>query len=104
MALLDALALSRALEMHHNLADGLRAYVKMRYWHIRMFQWASAMFTLFYQSDSRALAFARDWLAGPLSNLPIGRQVLAQLVSGMTVPPIARAKFAPLKLGGTAHT
>ena len=99
MALLDALALSRALEMHDGLSDALRAYVRMRYWHIRTFQWASALFTPFYQSDGRALAFVRDWLAGPLSNLPIGRQVLVRLVSGMTVAPLARVRFAPLKLG-----
>jgi 2-polyprenyl-6-methoxyphenol hydroxylase-like FAD-dependent oxidoreductase len=104
MALLDALALSRALEMHKSLAEGLSTYVRMRYWHIRMFQWASAMFTPFYQSDSHALAFARDWLAGPLSNLPVGRQVLARLVSGMTVSPVSRARFAPLKLGARRHT
>ncbi len=95
MALLDALALSRALEAHRTLPDALQAYVRMRYWHIRTFQWASAMFTPFYQSDGRVLAFARDWLAGPLSNLPIGRQVLVRLVSGMTVAPLAGARFAP---------
>jgi 2-polyprenyl-6-methoxyphenol hydroxylase-like FAD-dependent oxidoreductase len=104
MALLDALALSRALDMHANLADALHAYVRMRYWHIRTFQWASAMFTPFYQSDGYALAFVRDWLAGPLSNLPIGRQVLVRLVSGMTVAPLARARFAPLKLGAPQRT
>ena len=99
MALLDALALSRALEMHSSLADALNAYVRMRFWHIRTFQWASALFTPFYQSDGYALAFVRDWLAAPLSNLPIGRQVLVRLVSGMTVAPLARVRFAPLRLG-----
>jgi len=99
MALLDALALSRALEMHASLPDALHAYVRMRYWHIRTFQWASAAFTPFYQSDGHALAFVRDWLAGPLSNLPVGRQVLVRLVSGMTFAPLAGARFAPLRLG-----
>jgi hypothetical protein len=70
----------------------------MRYWHIRTFQWASATFTPFYQSDSHVLAFARDWLAAPLSNLPVGRQVLVRLVSGMTVAPLSGVRFAPLKL------
>ena len=99
MALLDALALSRALEAHSSLPDALQAYVRMRYWHIRMFQWASAMFTPFYQSDGRVLPFVRDWLAAPISNLPVGRQVLVRLVSGMTVAPLAGARFAPLRLG-----
>jgi hypothetical protein len=51
-------------------------------------------------SDGHVLAFVRDWLAGPLSKLPVGRQVLVRLVSGMTVAPLSGASFAPLKLGG----
>jgi salicylate hydroxylase len=99
MALLDALALARALEKHESLPGALHAYVRMRYWHIRTFQWASAMFTPFYQSDGPLLALVRDWLAAPISNLPIGRQVLVRLVSGMTVPPLAGARFSPFRLG-----
>lgn len=99
MALLDALALSRALEMHESLSEALNAYARMRYWHIRAFQWASATFTPFYQSDSSILAFARDWLAAPLSNLPIGQRTLARLVSGMTFAPLAGTDFSPLRLG-----
>ncbi len=99
MALLDALALSRAIETHSSLQDALSAYVRMRYWHIRTFQWASATFTPFYQSDSRLLAFARDWIAGPASNLALGQKALVRLVSGMTVPPIRGQRFAPLRLG-----
>jgi 2-polyprenyl-6-methoxyphenol hydroxylase-like FAD-dependent oxidoreductase len=99
MALLDAFALSRALEMHDSLPDGLQAYARMRYWHIRTFQWASALFTPFYQSDGHALAFVRDWIAAPASSLSIGQKVLVRLVSGMTVAPIAGTGFAPLQLG-----
>jgi len=89
MALLDAAALARALQSHDDLEQALRAYARLRYWHIRLFQWASAAFTPFYQSDSRLLPFIRDWLAAPVSRLPIGERVLARLVSGMTVKPIA---------------
>jgi 2-polyprenyl-6-methoxyphenol hydroxylase-like FAD-dependent oxidoreductase len=103
MALLDALALARALEAHSSLPAALQAYVRMRCWHIRTFQWASAMFTPFYQSDGHMLAFVRDWLAGPISNLPVARQVLVRLVSGMTVAPVAGAHFAPLRLGMLEH-
>jgi 2-polyprenyl-6-methoxyphenol hydroxylase-like FAD-dependent oxidoreductase len=99
MALLDALALSRSLESHDSLPAALNAYVRMRYWHIRTFQWASAIFTPFYQSDGHVLAFVRDWLAGPISNMPVGKQVLVRLVSGMTVAPLAGTRFAPLRLG-----
>ena len=89
---LDAMALSLALQRHEDPGAALRAYARMRYWHVRLFQWASAMFTPFYQSDSRVLPWVRDWLAAPVSRLPIGERVLARLVSGMTVPPIAGAR------------
>jgi 2-polyprenyl-6-methoxyphenol hydroxylase-like FAD-dependent oxidoreductase len=102
MALLDAMALALALDRNTSLPAALQAYARMRYWHIRTFQAASAMFTPFYQSDSRALPWLRDWLAGPLSNLPVGRQILARLVSGMTVAPIAGATFESARITRTA--
>ena len=91
MALLDALALGRALAAAGELSERLKAYARMRFWHVRLFQSASAMFTPFYQSDSRALPLVRDWLAAPLSRLPFGSALLARLVAGMTVPPLGRA-------------
>src|SRR5690606_42126307 len=67
---------------------------RMRYWHVRLFQAASAVFTPFYQSDSRVLPIVRDWLAAPLSRLPLADALLVRLVSGMTVPPLAKSTFA----------
>jgi len=103
MALLDAFALAQALartpETKGSLPDALNAYVRMRYWHIRTFQWASAMFTPFYQSDGYWLAFLRDWLAAPISRLPAGQHILARLVSGMTVAPLAGGLFQPFRMG-----
>jgi salicylate hydroxylase len=99
MALLDALALTRALEASPTLAEGLRTYARMRYWHTRLFQWASATFTPFYQSDSRLLPLVRDWLAAPLSQLPIGATVLARLVAGMTTAALAHSEFTPWRMG-----
>lgn len=98
MALLDALALARALETASTLPDALQSYTRMRYWHVRLFQWASATFTPFYQSDSRVLPVVRDWFAAPLSRLPIGDAVLARLVSGMTTAPLARSTFRPARV------
>jgi hypothetical protein len=72
----------------------------MRRWHVRLFQSASAMFTPFYQSDSRVLPMIRDWLAAPLSRLPVvGRTVLARLVSGMTIAPLRGHAFNAVELG-----
>lgn len=99
MALLDALALVRGLNDSRSLQEGLKNYARMRYWHVRLFQWASAAFTPFYQSDSRALPLVRDWFAAPLSRLPIADAILARLVSGMTTPALARNGFSPMQLG-----
>lgn len=103
MALLDALALSRALATNQSLAEALATYARMRYWHVRLFQWASAVFTPFYQSDSRVLPIVRDWLAAPLSRLPIADAVLARLVSGMTTAALARTNFVPLRMSPVAR-
>jgi salicylate hydroxylase len=91
MALLDALALARALRATQTLTEALPHYARLRRWHVRLFQWASALFTPFYQSDSRVLPLIRDRIAAPISRLPIGDKILARLVSGMTVRPLAGA-------------
>jgi 2-polyprenyl-6-methoxyphenol hydroxylase-like FAD-dependent oxidoreductase len=93
MALLDALALARALRSGGSLLERLRHYRRLRFWHVRLFQAASAMFTPFYQSDSRVLPLVRDWLAAPVSRLPVGDMVLARLVAGMTVAPLGSSAF-----------
>lgn len=102
MALLDALALARALDTSESLSQALSHYAAMRYWHVRLFQWASATFTPFYQSDSTVLPWVRDWLAAPLSRLPIADNLLARLVSGMTTAPLARSKFTAMRMGASA--
>ncbi len=95
MALLDALALSRALAVSADVDSALAGYARMRRWHVRLFQAGSAAFTPFYQSDSRALPFIRDWLAAPVSRMPVADAMLARLVSGLTVAPLAGLDFQP---------
>jgi salicylate hydroxylase len=68
-----------------------------------LFQWASAAFTPFYQSDSRLLPLVRDWLAAPLSRLPIADVLLARLVSGTITSPLAHGEFTPLRMGSAAE-
>ena len=102
MALLDAYALALALRTTHGVGGALRAYASMRRRHVRLFQRASAIFTPFYQSDSRSLPIMRDWLTAPLSNLPAADALLARLVSGMTTPPIAGRPFTPWRAHGAA--
>jgi salicylate hydroxylase len=98
MALLDALALARALGNSNDVAGALRDYARMRQWHVRLFQRASAAFTPFYQSDSKVLPMIRDQFMAPLSRLPIANNILARLVSGMTVSPLARTDFKPWRI------
>lgn len=99
MALLDALALTRALASERDLSAALPRYARMRRWHLRIFQAASALFTPFYQSDSRVLPFIRDRIAAPISQMPIGDIVLARLVSGMTLPPLGRGQHLDIRRG-----
>ena len=88
MALLDALALARALETQGDLATALGEYARMRLWHIRLYQAASWMFTPAYQSESAAIAWVRDWLMAPASRLPPAPALLAALVAGEVGAPL----------------
>jgi 2-polyprenyl-6-methoxyphenol hydroxylase-like FAD-dependent oxidoreductase len=88
MALLDALALARALAAQSNLDAALGEYARLRLWHIRLYQLASWLFTPAYQSDSAAIAWVRDWLMSPVSRIPPAPQVLAALVAGQWGAPL----------------
>lgn len=89
MALLDALALTRALETQSDLAMALGEYARLRLWHIRLYQSASFLFTPAYQSDSAALAWVRDAIMSPLSRMPPAPAILAALVAGAWGAPLA---------------
>ncbi|MGQ0532275.1 MAG: FAD-dependent oxidoreductase [Caulobacteraceae bacterium] len=89
MALLDALALARALQAQSNRDTALGEYARMRLSHIWLYQLASWMFTPAYQSDSAAFAWVRDWIMAPVSRLPPAPAVLAALVAGEIGAPIS---------------
>ncbi len=97
MALLDALALAIALQEATDLAGAMQRYAAMRRWHVRLFQWSSAVFTPFYQSDSRLLPMLRDHLLAPLTRVPPLDRFVARLVAGMTVAPLRGRTFEPLR-------
>ncbi len=86
-ALLDAMALARAVEMHGHPITATAAYSKARRIHVRTYQTLSWLFTPLYQSDSRALPLIRDWIAAPASRLPLVPRLLAKLVAGELVSP-----------------
>ena len=97
MALLDAFALAVAL--HETTASGDdpgAAYARARRWHVRLYQTMSAAFTPQYQSDSRWLPVLRDRVLMPVSRLPPVPRLLARLVAGDLIPPLAGHAFPPV--------
>ncbi|GAA4177680.1 FAD-dependent oxidoreductase [Shinella granuli] len=91
MALLDAAALAHALSAASTLEEGLAAYAAARRNHVRLFQLLSYVFTPFYQSDSRAIAWLRDRLVATVAKVPPAPQILAAIVSGTLADPFTRA-------------
>lgn len=87
MALLDARALGIALRDGPDLATALARYAASRRWHTQLYQALSALFTPFYQSDSRLLPPLRDWVAAPATRLPLARAIVAALVAGTILDP-----------------
>ncbi|MFK0687410.1 FAD-dependent oxidoreductase [Mesorhizobium sp. IMUNJ 23033] len=93
MALLDAAALCHALARTNGVDEALKAYVRARRWHVRIFQALSLAFTPFYQSDSAALPFIRDRLVATIAKIPPAPQLLASMVAGTVIDP-----FRPIGL------
>lgn len=90
MALLDAAALTSALDTTSGIDEALAAYARSRRLHVRVFQAMSYLFTPFYQSDSTVMPFMRDRLVATLAKVPPAPQMLAAMVSGTLVDPFAR--------------
>jgi len=95
MALLDAYALALALRGAADVPTALNDYVRLRQWHVRLYQTMSAAFTPVYQSDGRALPFIRDRLVGPLSRLWPADWIQAAMVSGLVGGPLKPLGLEP---------
>ncbi|MFK4809564.1 FAD-dependent oxidoreductase [Devosia sp. ZW T5_3] len=94
MALLDARALHLALREHpDDLGKALAHYAKLRRGHVRLYQALSAMFTPFYQSDSRVLPVIRDLFVSVLAKIPPAPQLLAAIVAGALLSPIKKLEL-----------
>lgn len=97
MALLDALALARALESapsslaSSDLAAALAGYARARRWHVRLYQLASRLFTPVFQSDGAALPWLRDRLSAPAARAPLLGPLISRLISGRLVDPLGRS-------------
>ena len=86
MALLDARALCQALS-EHDINAALKVYARKCFAHIRLYQIFSAVFTPFYQSDSRSLPFLRNHIMNPLSRIWPLKPLLTRLVCGNLIKP-----------------
>lgn len=87
MALLDAAALAWAIEHTTNIPDALAAYVRVRRWHVRLYQFLSYSLTPLYQSDSSIYPVLRDIGAGTLARIPPLPKLLAKMISGQLLLP-----------------
>lgn len=90
MAMLDSCALRAALRKSSDLDTALTHYAALRRWHVRFYQALSALFTPFYQSDSRLLPSLRDWFVAPATRLPLVRGYVAAMVAGTILDPRVR--------------
>ena len=87
MALLDALALARAIE-RGPLNEAGERYHRARRMHVWLYQALSRSFTPQYQSDSTVLPILRDHLLTPISHIPPTPRLLSLLVSGKLATPL----------------
>jgi 2-polyprenyl-6-methoxyphenol hydroxylase-like FAD-dependent oxidoreductase len=88
MALLDACAFVLALRGARDLASAIEGYVKLRRWHVRLYQALSLTFTPYYQSDSTLLPIVRDLFVSLLARIPPAPQFLAAMVAGELLSPL----------------
>lgn len=93
MALLDAWALSRAMESTRSIDQALRHAIQLRRRHVQVYQWLTWLFTPVYQSDSRVLPVIRDLLVGPIARLWPATTIQAAMVAGLVVNPLPGLKL-----------
>jgi 2-polyprenyl-6-methoxyphenol hydroxylase-like FAD-dependent oxidoreductase len=95
-ALLDALALSDALDRTRDVATALAAYARLRKRHVRFYQLASATLTPFFQSDSRLLATVRDVTFDRMKIVPYLRREMLRTLAGLKTGAMTSASAETL--------
>jgi 2-polyprenyl-6-methoxyphenol hydroxylase-like FAD-dependent oxidoreductase len=95
-ALLDALALKDALERFGSVDAALAAYARFRRDHVLFYQWASALLTPFFQSDSRPLPFLRDIAFDRLKRIPYFKREMLRTLAGVKTGLFSKADPAAL--------
>lgn len=90
MALLDAMAVTRAVALTRDPRAVPDMVIHLRRWHVELYQAATAFFTPLYQSDAAAPAMLRDWIFAPASQVWPGKPIQALIMSGLLGNPLPR--------------
>jgi len=90
MGLLDGWGVAEALRICRDPLTVPALAVQLRGAHVALYQAATAFFTPLYQSDASFPAWVRDHLFAPASRLWPGKQIQAQLMSGLLGRPLER--------------
>lgn len=81
--LIDAVVLADALDRSRDLAAGLALFARVRRRHVRFYQYASAIMTPFFQSDSGVLARLRDITFDRMKIVPYLRREMVRTLAGL---------------------
>ncbi len=90
MALLDSMALAKALKSSRSHYDAFKLYARMRSKHVKVFQAASFLLTPFYQSDNTIMPWMRDRLFEPVSKIPLADKLVTSLGAGVLTSPVKK--------------
>lgn len=97
LALMDAHALSLAIEESDDVPHALAAYTQRRRHHLKIYQFISRWLTPLFQSDRDAVAWLRDVAFGPLGRMPVASGQMLRVLAGTKF-----GWFGSLKLGDRA--
>lgn len=81
--MIDAVVLADAIADSPDLAGALRRYEHRRRRHVRFYQYASALMTPFFQSDSRLLARLRDLTFHRMKIVPYLHREMVSTLAGL---------------------
>lgn len=81
--MIDAIVLADALSLRRDPSKAADLYVRLRRRHVRFYQYASALMTPFFQSDSRLLAGLRDLAFNPLKRIPYLHREMIRTLAGL---------------------
>jgi 2-polyprenyl-6-methoxyphenol hydroxylase-like FAD-dependent oxidoreductase len=99
--LIDAVVLADAIADSPDLAVALRHYEHRRRRHVRFYQYASALMTPFFQSDSRLLARLRDLTFHRMKIVPYLHREMVRTLAGMKTGLFRSATSAEIVNGAS---